>query len=304
MLGYSLLFGPTITLTNAIALAHLKNASKEFGKVRVGGTLGWFVALGILSIWRATSHDIITGDLFLLSGGFAAVLGLYSFSLPATRPSETAGGVPFFQALALLRDRNFLLFGICSFVLGLTLDFYYIFMSAFLGTPRNMDGVGLASGGVPLMMMLPQVSEIFVMSTLGATLPRLGIKRALLIGFGAWIARFAILAMNPNIAAAAVALLLHGFCFVFVFAVASLYVNEVAHSDIRASAQALVTIGLFGFGRFFGSQLAGRVHDSFTQIGGQKMTSWSGMYTVACAMAIAAAIGLAIFFREPKLRSA
>ena len=44
MLVHCLLYVPTISITNSIAFASMKNPEKEFGLVRVGGTIGWILA--------------------------------------------------------------------------------------------------------------------------------------------------------------------------------------------------------------------------------------------------------------------
>ena len=44
MLVHCLLYVPTISITNSIAFANMKNADKEFGIVRMGGTIGWILA--------------------------------------------------------------------------------------------------------------------------------------------------------------------------------------------------------------------------------------------------------------------
>src|SRR5690349_2545111 len=44
MLIHCLLYVPTISITNSIAFANMKDAQKEFGFVRMGGTLGWILA--------------------------------------------------------------------------------------------------------------------------------------------------------------------------------------------------------------------------------------------------------------------
>jgi nucleoside transporter len=308
MLLYALLFAPTTTLTNAIAFAHLKNAPREFGLVRVGGTIGWFVALGCLTFWRFRAGGAASGDLFLLSACFSLALGFYALTLPATPPRHTGKSLPLLEALSLFKDRGFRAFSISAFILGISLDYYYIFGSAYFGAPKELGGVGVSAQALPTLMMLPQCSEILVMLTLGASLPRLGLKKAFLIGFSAWVVRYLLLTLSPSLGATAAALLLHGLCFTFVFAVASLYVNEIAAPEIRASAQALVTIGLFGFGRFFGSHLSGWVHSMLTHhispltLGGtsyDKVTRWTEFYAVPLGCTIAALILLAVFFREP-----
>src|SRR5215813_4070647 len=44
MLVHCLLYVPTISITNSIAFANMKNPDKEFGIVRMGGTIGWILA--------------------------------------------------------------------------------------------------------------------------------------------------------------------------------------------------------------------------------------------------------------------
>src|ERR1700733_13724217 len=44
MLIHCLLYVPTISITNSIAFAQMKDAQKEFGFVRMGGTIGWILA--------------------------------------------------------------------------------------------------------------------------------------------------------------------------------------------------------------------------------------------------------------------
>ena len=67
MLLHCLLFVPTMSIVNSIAFAHMKDARKEFGLVRIGGTLGWILAAWpftfILVDWdkvhAANPHGII-----------------------------------------------------------------------------------------------------------------------------------------------------------------------------------------------------------------------------------------------------
>src|SRR5215510_11275809 len=44
MLVHCLLYVPTLSIVNSIAFANMKDAQKEFGVVRMGGTIGWVLA--------------------------------------------------------------------------------------------------------------------------------------------------------------------------------------------------------------------------------------------------------------------
>src|SRR5215472_7989188 len=44
MLVHCLLYVPTNSIANSIAFANIKDAQKEFGLVRMGGTIGWILA--------------------------------------------------------------------------------------------------------------------------------------------------------------------------------------------------------------------------------------------------------------------
>ncbi len=44
MTVHCLLYVPTISITNSIAFANMKDAQNEFGIVRMGGTIGWILA--------------------------------------------------------------------------------------------------------------------------------------------------------------------------------------------------------------------------------------------------------------------
>src|SRR2546425_536075 len=55
LLVHALFYVPTISITNSIAFANLKDAKREFGPVRLWGTIGWIAAswpfIFILADW-------------------------------------------------------------------------------------------------------------------------------------------------------------------------------------------------------------------------------------------------------------
>ena len=58
---YGFVYAPTISLTNSLALTHLKDRDRDFGPVRLWGTIGW-IAAGILVgqyLFRYSTPDLL-----------------------------------------------------------------------------------------------------------------------------------------------------------------------------------------------------------------------------------------------------
>ena len=57
-LGYSLIYSPTLSLTNSLAFHHLPDRDRDFGRVRVWGTVGWIVVGIGIGQWLLARHTI------------------------------------------------------------------------------------------------------------------------------------------------------------------------------------------------------------------------------------------------------
>ena len=91
LLGYMILYMPTLALVNAVAFRQMADPSRHFSGIRVWGTLGWIVAGLVISYvfaWDSTAA-LAAGQLrktFYMCSIASFVLGAYSFTLPATPP--------------------------------------------------------------------------------------------------------------------------------------------------------------------------------------------------------------------------
>lgn len=299
MFVYCILYAPTLALTNSVAFINLSRSEKEFGQIRVWGTIGWIVAGLALSGWRylgqASPALIVQGDTLFLAGIFSLIMGIQAFSLPHTPPrKEGAKPWAFLEALKMLKDRNILIFMVISFVVATELMFYYVLTAPFLGSEK----IGLTSAGIPLIMVIAQVAEIFVMALLLPYLiSRIGIRKILVLGVLAWPIRYIIFAIGQPAWLVIASLALHGFCFVFFFVAAFIYVDMVSPRDIRHSAQSLITLVTYGFGNYVGSLFAGKVKDFFTV---NDVTNWTGVFLIPCGLTILCALAFLFFFKDPR----
>jgi nucleoside transporter len=148
ILIYMIVFMPTLALVNSISFKQMKNPQKEFALIRVLGTLGWIVAgltIGWLN-WEQGGHLILT---FKTAAAASAILGFFSFTLPATPPIKkegktTIGDLLGFEAIGLLKNRSYLLFFVASVAICIPLAFYYGFTNPFLNELKMRSYVSLS----------------------------------------------------------------------------------------------------------------------------------------------------------------
>jgi nucleoside transporter len=297
MLAYCLLYAPTLALTNSIAFINLQNSEQEFGKIRVWGTIGWIAAGYLLTLWRigaqSASGLAFRGDMLLLAAAFSLVMGLQSFTLPNTPPRKE-GQKPwaFLEAMRMMKDRNFLLFIVIAFIVATELMFYYILTAPFLTSEK----IGVSSTILPWVMTIAQVAEIFVLAfLLPYLISRIGLRKILVLGILAWPLRYVIFAIGQPAWLVITSLALHGFCFVFFFTAAFIYVDTIAPRDIRHSAQSLITLVTYGLGNYLGSLFAGWIHDLFTK---NEVTNWTQVFLVPCFLTVLCAFVFLVFFKE------
>ena len=296
ILIHTLCYMPTLALTNSLSFRQMENPGREFPPVRVLGTIGWIVAglfIGSLGV-EATSRP--------LQLAAAGSLGLAAFCLvlPHTPPQKTGRvsvrDVLGLDALALMADRSFAVFVIGSFLVCIPLQFYYAFANPFL----NELGVTNAAG----KMTLGQMSELVFMLLMPWFFRRLGVKKMLLVGMAAWVARYALFAHGDNGAAVWMlyaGILLHGICYDFFFVTGQIYVDQKAPSNVRAAAQGFITFVTYGVGMLIGSWLSGLVVDAYaiTRDGAVVGHDWLHIWLVPAAGAAIVLALFALFFRSP-----
>lgn len=291
ILVYSLLYMPTIALSNSIAFQQMTDPGKQFPWIRVFGTVGWIIAgvlIGVLSIEKTPST-------FYMAAIASAALGLISFILPNTPPKGSAASTKAssalgLDALVLFKDKSYLVFFIAAILICIPLSFYYGFANVFL----NAIGMENPAG----KMILGQVSEAIFILAIPFLFNSIGVKRMLLVGMVAWVLRYILFAYG-NVESTAwmlyAGIILHGICYDFFFVTGYMYTEKKAGEKIKNAAQGLFTFATYGVGMVIGTLFSGYTAEYYTTNG---IYQWKQIWFVPVYIAVAVLLYFIVFFKE------
>ena len=94
---------------------------------------------------------------------------------------------------------------------------------------------------------------------------------------------------------------LHGLCYVCFLTASFIYVNQVASSDIRASAQGLITFVTLGAGMWVGSLFAGYISENFSVVSASGVKDYTRVFLVPLVLTVLCAVVFMLTFREKSI---
>lgn len=269
---YSIIYMPTIAISNSLAFAHLRDPDRQFPPIRLWGTIGWIVVSWVFPmVWLQTGlkaqlmppflvgterTDVIErlADAMRLSGIMSFLYGVYCLSLPHTPPKKSVERLAFAKAFRLLGHRGMAVLTLAALPIAIIHTIYFIQTSQFLPTLE-----GVRDSDIQPAMTIGQFSEIIVLALLGLFLKRAGFRTVLSIGCLAYVARYLVFSLGTPTALVLTSQALHGVCFACFYAAAFIYVERIAPADVRHSAQTVFGIILLGLGPLLAGPLLGKL---------------------------------------------
>ena len=325
---YSLIYSPTLALTNSLAFHHLPDRDRDFGKIRIWGTVGWIVVGIGIGQWLLHQHtpagetaEAVSAaqaagmaDAFKLSGLLGIGMGLFCFFLPTTPPAKEEKSSAIGNALGAIKHQPLITLFLIAVPVSCIHQFYFVHTAPFLGQFQNQaEGfinvvnkvVGVGGGG---LMTIGQMAEIGVLALIPFFAKRYSRKALLCTGLVAYTLRMFLFAYGPSfpealhLPAIILGVSMHGFCFGCFIFVAFMVVDEECSADIRASAQSLFNLVIVGIGIIVGSKIAGSVAEWATM--GEKM-DYTKLFSVPMWAGLACLALMGIFYpnRKPALAS-
>lgn len=308
---YSVLYVPTMMLTNALAFRHLRNRDLEFPWVRLFGTIGFMVPAYLVEFWwlwglEGEALSQARGVVFMFSGVVGLLMAAYCLTLPRTppEPNEERKYAPG-AAVQQLVSKHFLTLVVISFFIAIAHKFFWFWNSPFLRA--ILDSGGIEGAYEQSISSIGQFCEIFVMAGLGLMIQRFGFKRTMVAGTIAYALRCllfaAVFSLDPSFAGkmtiAVIGQALHGFCFGCFLAAGYMYVDKAAPSDLRGSMQTLYGTFVVAVGLFVGGVVSGEVGKLFSTGSGESLTrDWTSIWLSCAVFSAVCVVVFALFFRS------
>ncbi|HRI21068.1 MAG TPA: nucleoside permease [Panacibacter sp.] len=302
MLFNAMVYMPTIALNNTVSYIVLEQKGfdivKDFPPIRVWGTIGFICAMWMVDIFGWTISPL---QLYLSSAS-ALLLGIYAFTMPGCKPANTKDNGSLLSAfgldaLVLFRKRKMIIFFVFAMLLGAALQITNTFGGSFLLDFNDKYANTFAVTHPGVLLSISQISETLFILTIPFFLKRFGIKNVMLMSIFAWVLRFGLFGIgNPGngLVFLILSMIVYGMAFDFFNISGSLFVEQEADLNIRASAQGLFMIMTNGIGAYLGGRGSGWVVDHFTADGER---NWQSIWFTFAAYALVLGIIFPLVFR-------
>ena len=277
MLGYM----PSWSLTSSIAMAHLP--SEQFPKVRVFGSIGW-VASGLFSIVFITFLNIDfdgTNIPFYCGAGVSLFAAFTNLTLPNTPPPAKGQKVSLIDAfglgtIQLMKDRNFSIFIIFSFLSVIPFAMYFSYFSEFLQSINTKY--------ISVTMNWGILAEMGFLLLVPIAIKKFGLRKVMILGLVAMVVRYLAFYVGGVIDQSwmfYIGILIHGLIFGFFYLGGQIYIDKKAPAELKAQAQGFIFLVTFGLGLLAGNLISGEIINRFTNETGYDWDAIWGITTIS-----------------------
>ena len=290
---------PTWGLTSSIAMAH--SQPEQFSRIRVFGSIGWVVS-GVFSLIVVKLLNIrFDGTnipfFFASAIGFFAVI--FNFYLPETPSSGKGKEFSLSDAIGirtvlLMKNRNFAVFIILSFLSMIPFSMYWSYCSEFL-LDRKFEYISIT-------MNLGQLAEMLILLTVPFSIRKFGLRNTMTFGLVALLIRYVAFytgsATNMPVFFL-IGILVHGLIFGYFYLGGQIYIDQKAPLELKSQAQGFIFFITFGLGLLIGNFISGQVIEHFSENTGKiRIYDWNSIWAVTSAFAIILVIAFMVLFKS------
>ena len=286
----SLVTAPAWPLLTTITLSSTDHPERDFGKIRVWGSLGWMGAGWLVSLLAMD----LSPSVGWLSVGASILAAVCCFLLPHCPPK---GGPPKnvldvlgLRAFRLFKQRDTAMFFGTAFLFSIPLSAY------FMHTPQQLRFLGCEQ--IAAVMTVGQLTEVVAMLMMGWLLRTWRIKSIFVLALGCGTLRyllFAVGASDGSLACVLLGVALHGICWSYFFEAGKVFLARRIERGIRTQSQALLALLTSGIGGLAGTAFVGWAHGYLVnETTGAGWSDYWWLLTAVCGFCV---IGFMIGYR-------
>jgi len=294
---------PTWSLTSSIAMTHSK--SEQFSIIRAFGSIGWVVS-GVFSLVVVTIFKIRfdgTNMPFFFASAIGLLTAIYNVVLPGTPPSGKREKINVIDALGfrtvrLMKDYNFAVFIILSFLSMIPFSMYWSYCSEFL-LDRNFKYITVT-------MNFGQLAEMLFLLTVPLSIRKAGLRNTLTFGLVALVIRYVAFYSGSATEVAyfyMIGILVHGIIFGYFYLGGQIYIDQKAPKELKSQAQGFIFFITFGLGLLVGNFISGQIIGHFsTTVNDLRTYNWASIWAITSASSLTLLLALIILFKKESCR--
>jgi nucleoside transporter len=294
-----LFYMPSWGLTSAIAMAH--SPSEDFPKVRVFGSIGW-VASGLFSVLVIKIFHVDfdgTNLPFYCGACTGLVAALFNLTLPDTPPigkGKKGSLIDTFGlgTMQLMKDRNFAMFIIFSFLSMIPFAMYFSYFSEFL--------LNIKTQYITVTMNWGVLVEMGCMLLIPVAIKKFGLRNVMILGLFTMVVRYVALYLGGVLNQQwlfYVGILVHGLIFGFFYVGGQIYIDKKTPDELKSQAQGFIFLVTFGLGLLAGNLIDGMIishfHDNSTGI---RIYDWDSIWGITSIGSIAILAAFMVMFKD------
>jgi len=295
-----LAYMPSWSLTSSIAMAHLP--SEQFPKVRVFGSIGW-VAAGIFSVIfiNLMNIDFDGSNIpFYCGAGVSIFAAITNLTLPNTPPLAKGKKVSVAEAFGLgtvklMKDRNFAMFIIFSFLSLIPFAMYFSYFSEFL--------LNINTKYISVTINWGVLFEMGFMLLIPIAIKKLGLRNVMILGLVALIIRYLVFYSGGVLNQSwmyYIGILIHGLIFGFFYVGGQIYIDKKAPADLKGQAQGFIFLVTFGIGLLVGNFICGQIIHYYKSPDG---SNWNAIWGITTIMSAVLMILFVLLFRDKEIKT-
>jgi len=296
-----LFYMPTWGLTSSIAMTH--SQSEQFSRIRVFGSIGWVVS-GIFSLVVVNLYNIFfdgTNIPFFFASAIGLLAAIFNLNLPATPPSGRGNKISVtdalgFRTVRLMKDRNFAVFIIFSFLSMIPFSMYWSYCSEFL-LDRNFKYISIT-------MNFGQLAEMLFLLTVFFSIRKAGLRNTMILGLAALLIRYVAFytgSATDGVFFYLIGILVHGIIFGYFYLGGQIYIDQKAPAELKAQAQGFIFFVTFGLGLLVGNFISGQLIGHFSStVNAIRTYNWDSIWAITSVSSLALILAFIILFNNER----